>query len=204
MQIATIGSIAAITPPCKRGAHDAKTAAARAKDAIKRLKESILSTFTPKRGYPAGSDNIFAPDGYNGAHLFILQREKGQKVRHTDLPILTSAQDALKWYIQNSSINKRGKRKVRYESKAFVSRQSVLSQTAKEIAKSAGKFIAGWHSLFDFFGRKIQPFTTPAALMKAKGEGNSRIVAKPDMTLTAYNEAQNGRQMERYAQRLVD
>lgn len=87
---------------------------------------------------------------------------------------------------------------------AFVSSAAVLRQAVKAIQSHAGVFLAGWQTLFEFLGRKIGAYTTPAALAVVKSKDLSKIRVDKSDNLSAYNDANDAPSMQQYAQTLVD
>lgn len=79
---------------------------------------------------------------------------------------------------------------------AFVSKAAYLNAASKEIQKHAGLFTGGWYSLFDYYGKKLTPYTQSSALQKARQLNLSDVRTQDkDFILTAYNEANEDRKM---------
>lgn len=209
---AAVSSVVSMTPPGNRWAKGVRNEQ-RAKQGIKALKTRIAKNFPLVSAYPAGKDDLYHPGDYSPAHVYILDKGKGVQPPHeTRLPVLSSGAALVTWWKQNSRVmgkgQNRGKRViVRHgdsSPQAFVTSAAVLKQAVKAIQAHAGVFLAGWKTLFDFLGRKIAPYTTPAALAVVKGKDLSKITIDKSDNLTAYNDANDAPTMQQYAQYLVD
>lgn len=191
-----------LTPPANRWEKTERNAQ-RLKHGIKRLKQDIKFQFTAYRGVPSSPDKIHGLDGVSPTHIYIRAKDKG-KPRPTNLPTLGSAPAVLQWWQGHSTMTDKGKRHANADAYAFVSGRAVMTQAAREIQARAGVFAAGWYTLFDKLGMNIKPFTTPAALGKAKAHNLSSTYADKSGDIRTFNEANSHPGMERYTQRLID
>lgn len=200
-----IGSVAAITPPGNRYEKHDSSAASRAKSSIKRLKEKIANNFKPITAYPSTEDRFFSPSGeFSPLHMYVIDKGKGLKKRKTILPILTSKQQVLDWYLKNSSLNNKSQRRVKHGAVAFVSNASYLKGASKMIQERAGSFIAGWVALFEKMKKPISKFTTSKAITNVKSNDLSSVEVT-DESILGQNDAQyKNPGLTRYAQSLIN